>query len=362
MAHPTSSKKGNVARNHRISSRNGAERSAYFARREAAGVLRRVIQDDAARRATASIKSLVYSPSVRNKKATFALVCQTLKCLPVIKDVLVATQILNNKWKKQAELVYVTLYDILFGQEIAMTGAVEKFLTLHKNKLEYALAKICAKRKVKKIEDLLQNNCVPVACKPRYIRINTLKVDAEVVMQELGKTNIMVSRDDIIPEVLSLASGIDLHDHPLVCNGSIFLQGKASSMVAVALNPIPGWKVLDACAAPGNKTAHLAALMKGQGKIIASNSLSSTRYKDVDVMHGDFLDINTTAPLFKEVHAILLDPSCSGSGISAERLDHLLPSYEKGEDADACKSDRVKKLAAFQTKALLHALSCKLPQ
>ncbi|XP_042376599.1 25S rRNA (cytosine-C(5))-methyltransferase NSUN5-like isoform X1 [Zingiber officinale] len=368
MAHPPPSKKGNVARNHRISSRNGAERSAYFARREAAGVLRRVIQDDAARRATASIKSLVYSPSVRNKKATFALVCQTLKCLPVIKDVLVATQILNNKWKKQAELVYVTLYDILFGQEIAMTGAVEKFLTLHKNKLEYALAKICAKRKVTKIEDLLQNNCVPVACKPRYIRINTLKVDAEVVMQELGKTNIMVSRDDIIPEVLSLASGIDLHDHPLVCNGSIFLQGKASSMVAVALNPIPGWKVLDACAAPGNKTAHLAALMKGQGKIIACE-LNEDRLKtleetirrsgasNVDVMHGDFLDINTTAPLFKEVHAILLDPSCSGSGISAERLDHLLPSYEKGEDADACKSDRVKKLAAFQTKALLHALS-----
>lgn len=36
--------------------------------------------------------------------------------------------------------------------------------------------------------------------------------------------------------------------------------------------------------------------------------------------------------------------------------------YWIDEDADACKSDRVKKLAAFQTKALLHALSCKLLQ
>lgn len=58
----------------------GAERSAYFARREAAKVLRSVLQGDARRRAVASIKSLVYSPSVRNKKATYALVCQTLKC------------------------------------------------------------------------------------------------------------------------------------------------------------------------------------------------------------------------------------------------------------------------------------------
>ena len=58
-----------------------AERSAYFGRREAAKVLRTVLQGDARRRAVGSIKTLVYSPSIRNKKATFALVCQTLKCM-----------------------------------------------------------------------------------------------------------------------------------------------------------------------------------------------------------------------------------------------------------------------------------------
>lgn len=59
--------------------RSNAERSAYFARREAAKVLRLVLQGDARRRAVGSIKSLIYSPSVKNKKGTFALVCQTLK-------------------------------------------------------------------------------------------------------------------------------------------------------------------------------------------------------------------------------------------------------------------------------------------
>ncbi|XP_065006351.1 25S rRNA (cytosine-C(5))-methyltransferase NSUN5-like isoform X3 [Musa acuminata AAA Group] len=284
---------GSLSKNRRMSSKNGAERSAYFARREAARVLRRVLQGDDARRATASIKSLVYSPSVRNKRATFALVCQTLKYLPILKDVLAATSILNRKWKKQEELIYVTAYDILFGQ---------------------------------------------------------------------------VSRDDTIPDVLVLPSGIDLHDHPLVLNGSFFLQGKASSMVAIALSPKPGWKVLDACAAPGNKTVHLAALMRGKGKIIAcefnaervrilEKTIRRSGAPNVDIVNGDFLDINSSDPVFKEVRAILLDPSCSGSGISAERLDYLLPSYKKGDDADACNSERVKKLAAFQRKALLHALS-----
>lgn len=112
------------------SMKKGAERSAYFARREAAKVLRVVLEGDAKRRALASIKSLIYKPSIRNKKATFALICQTLKrivsnshsstlfiplpffnihifipsCLvfidlPIIKDVLEASSILNTKWK-----------------------------------------------------------------------------------------------------------------------------------------------------------------------------------------------------------------------------------------------------------------------
>nr|XP_009402162.1 PREDICTED: probable 28S rRNA (cytosine-C(5))-methyltransferase isoform X3 [Musa acuminata subsp. malaccensis] len=330
---------GSLTKNRRMSSKNGAERSAYFARREAARVLRRVLQGDDARRATASIKSLVYSPSVRNKRATFALVCQTLKYLPILKDVLAATSILNRKWKKQEELIYVTAYDILFGQQTAVMGDVENFLILHKDSLQTALARNSARHKVKKIEDMLQKNDVRVT-KPRYIRVNTLKVDAESVIRELEKSNFAVSRDDTIPDVLVLPSGIDLHDHPLVLNGSIFLQGKASSMVAIALSPKPGWKVLDACAAPGNKTVHLAALMRGKGKIIAcefnaervrilEKTIRRSGAPNVDIVNGDFLDINTSDPVFKEVHAILLDPSCSGSGISAERLDYLLPSYKK---------------------------------
>jgi hypothetical protein len=59
-----------------MASRNAAERGAFFTRREAAAVLR----GDAARRSAGSIKSLVYSLTVRNKRATFTLVCQALKC------------------------------------------------------------------------------------------------------------------------------------------------------------------------------------------------------------------------------------------------------------------------------------------
>ncbi|XP_015384498.1 25S rRNA (cytosine-C(5))-methyltransferase NSUN5 isoform X4 [Citrus sinensis] len=353
-----------TSRNGRLSN---AERSAYFARREAAKVLRLVLRGDARRRAVGSIKSLVYSPSVKNKKATYALVCQTLKHLSIIKQVLDSASILNSKWKRQEELVYILTYDILFGQEISLVGDAEKFLMLHKGAIQLALAQLLVRNKVKSIEDLMALYQTPDVPKPRYVRVNTLKMDVDSAVLELGK-QFVVQKDDLVPDLLILPPGCDLHVHPLIVNGCVFLQGKASSMVAAALAPKPGWKVLDACSAPGNKTVHLAALMKGKGKIVACelNKERVRRLKDtiklsgaanIEVLHGDFLNLDPKDPAYSEVRAILLDPSCSGSGTAAERLDHLLPSHASGHTADPTEMERLNKLSAFQKKALRHALS-----
>ncbi|KAL6630083.1 hypothetical protein ACP70R_029848 [Stipagrostis hirtigluma subsp. patula] len=368
----------------RMASRDAGERAAFFARREAAGVLRRVLRGDAARRAAGSIKSLVYSPTVRNKRATFALVCQTLKYLPILKEVLASSGLLNSKWKKQEDLVYVTAYDILFGQAMAVSGSAEQLIMLHRDTLRTALEKMCARRKVSCVEDLLSNKTAAKP-KPRFLRVNTLKTTTVSVIEELNKTH-MVDKDDMVPDMLVLPPGTDLHNHPLVTDGKVFLQGKASCMVAVALCPKPGWKmnricatyvcrvlleflsmhlirtkfaaiqVIDACAAPGNKTVHLAALMNGEGSIIACE-LNRERAKTLQHTVRRSGANNSNDPSYAEVRAILLDPSCSGSGISTERLDHLLPSHSRDNQDDASTSSRVMKLSAFQKKALSHALS-----
>lgn len=62
--------------------------------------------------------------------------------------------------------------------------------------------------------------------------------------------------------------------------------------------------------------------------------------------------MNPEDPVYSKVQAILLDPSCSGSGTVVDRLDHLLPSFTADSDVN-----RLEKLAAFQRKALEHALS-----
>ncbi|XP_023920495.1 25S rRNA (cytosine-C(5))-methyltransferase NSUN5 isoform X2 [Quercus suber] len=345
---------------------SNGERSAYFARREAAKVLGSVLQGDARRQAVGSIKSLIYRPCIRNKKATFALVCQTLKHLPIIKDVLDAATILNAKWKRQQDLIYIITYDILFGQAVSLVGDAEKFLMHQKDALQTALARLLVKKKVKTPQDLVDLYHIPVS-KPRYVRVNTLKMDVDSALLELGQQN-MVKKDNMVPDLLILPPSTDLHNHPLVMNGSVFMQGKASSMVAAALDPKPGWEVLDACSAPGNKTVHLAALMRGKGKIIAcelnkervirlKETIKLSGASNIEVLHGDFLNCNPNYPSFSKVHAILLDPSCSGSGTASVRLDHLLPSNAAGQATDVTDTERLNKLAAFQRKVLMHALS-----
>ena len=67
------------------------------------------------------------------------------------------------------------------------------------------------------------------------------------------------------------------------------------------------------------------------------------------MMQADFLCLDMGSPELAEVQGVVLDPSCSGSGTSHSRMDHLLPS--KGYADAEQEAARLQSLAAFQVHA-----------
>ncbi|NWX85494.1 NOP2 methyltransferase, partial [Nothoprocta pentlandii] len=64
-----------------------------------------------------------------------------------------------------------------------------------------------------------------------------------------------------------------------VLSSHLFLQNLPSVVVSHVLNPQPGERILDMCAAPGGKTTHLATLMHDQGEVIAMDKIANKMKK-----------------------------------------------------------------------------------
>ena len=106
---------------------------------------------------------------------------------------------------------------------------------------------------------------------------------------------------------LSIAR-VDAHAHPLYRAGAYIAQSRAAMLVARTLDPQPGERVLDLCAAPGGKTTHLAALMGDVGEVVAVERHPG-RADAASVDERDAYD------------RVLVDPPCSDLGTLALRPD-----------------------------------------
>jgi 16S rRNA (cytosine967-C5)-methyltransferase len=163
------------------------------------------------------------------------------------------------------------------------------------------------------------------------LRANTLRTDARTLAERLP---VRTHGDPAIPEALVLEEPFDVYGSPLFSQGAFLAQSRAAMLVARALAPAPGERVLDLCAAPGGKSTHLAALMEGDGEVIAvernprrAGALAQTAQRlgarNVRVELGDAASWPSWSslrdgPAFERV---LVDPPCSGLGTLQARPD-----------------------------------------
>jgi len=371
------------------------------------------------------LKSLAFDPRSKRAKidrSAYATVCKTVQHLPAIDGLLDADggrlrRAIGFDSMRNKGMAYVLLFELLFSKyrSIRGGGKIKRLIAGQEKALRAAA------------EEYRRRNPGSVAGAdvrfPRYVRVNTLACGVSDVVSSLRdgraardggesdgagaeedgrKRGPQMYLDAHVPSLLVLppssSSWLNSEDD-LVRSGRAVLQDKSSCFSALVLaeglgiGAAPGGgpcDYIDACAAPGNKTSHLAALVrqamngsedsdakkdkrKKRGKsnpkaksTIYAFERSSARFEilqqrmellvpkssasevAVRPVHGDFLKSDPAE--FENVRAILLDPSCSGSGIvnSPDRF------ADEGDDKG---TRRVQSLANFQLTILKHAMS-----
>jgi 16S rRNA (cytosine967-C5)-methyltransferase len=131
-----------------------------------------------------------------------------------------------------------------------------------------------------------------------------------------------------LPEALVIGEPYDLHGSELFQRGLLMPQSRASMLVAHVVDPQPGERVLDLCAAPGAKATHLAALTGDDGEVVAvelnerrAEALAENARRlgaaSVRVVQAD-----AKQPLGEGAFdRVLLDPPCSDLGTLQARPD-----------------------------------------
>ena len=164
-------------------------------------------------------------------------------------------------------------------------------------------------------------------------------------------------RDALVPEAYVLSRPFALEDSRAWARGLAMGQSRASQLVGRVVDPQPGERVLDLCAAPGAKTTHLAALSRGGARITAVElrparaqalrALARRMGAVVEVVEGDAREV----ALEDGYDAVLVDPPCTGLGVLSSRPD---ARWRRREEA-------LEPLVALQRDLLQRALALARP-
>ena len=161
------------------------------------------------------------------------------------------------------------------------------------------------------------------------LRVNLLQTSVEEVEAALIEAGISVERIPHLPQALRLTGGSRaIEQLPGFHSGWWMVQDGSAQLVSHLLAPQPDEVIIDACAAPGGKTTHIAELMGDRGTIWACDraqsrlkkvqenaqrlKLHSITLRAVDSRYSEFAQL---------ADRVLVDAPCSGLGTLGKRPD-----------------------------------------
>ncbi|MGB8002600.1 MAG: 16S rRNA (cytosine(967)-C(5))-methyltransferase RsmB [Anaerobacillus sp.] len=161
-------------------------------------------------------------------------------------------------------------------------------------------------------------------------RVNKIRTSVDQVIKDLESEGVEAVAGTLSEDAIKIIQG-KLFDTEVYKRGDLTIQDESSMLVARALGIEPGQKVLDACAAPGGKSTHIAERLNGSGHV---NSLDLHAHKvklikkqaqrlNLRAIEAEMLDSRNVAERFKakSFDRILVDAPCTGFGVLRRKPD-----------------------------------------
>jgi 16S rRNA (cytosine967-C5)-methyltransferase len=160
---------------------------------------------------------------------------------------------------------------------------------------------------------------------PIYARINRLKIDRRTFHERHRNARTLPNVSNFV-ELASPAAALD--------QGDCYVQDPSTTIACELLEPKPGEKILDACAAPGGKTAYIAELMENQGLIVGCDrepsrlnlldqNLTQLGVRIAKIVCHDWAKSVVPPEILSETpfDRILIDAPCTNTGVMRRRVD-----------------------------------------
>lgn len=178
------------------------------------------------------------------------------------------------------------------------------------------------------------------------VRVNTTMISREKLLEEMKAAGLDAVSSEVSPYGIIVHSGGNMALTSWYRDGLLSVQDESSMLVAEAVAPAPDMLVLDCCAAPGGKTAHMGEIMKDRGRIIANDlhphkknlireQADRLGLECIEVVTGDASALPDCYPA-ASFDRILLDAPCSGFGVIRRKPD--LRWSKSPEDVEAIAS------------------------
>ncbi len=162
------------------------------------------------------------------------------------------------------------------------------------------------------------------------LRVNILRTSLAEVEAALQDAGVTISRIPYLPQALRITEGSGaINQLPGYREGWWIVQDSSAQLVTHLLDPQPGETIVDACAAPGGKTTHIAELIGDRGTVWACDrskkrlrkvkaNAERLQLKSIQIQEGDIRYLSQFA---NQCDRVLLDAPCSGLGTLHKRPD-----------------------------------------